>query len=100
MAKYVSKSLGSRAAVESGTPVDVSDLSPNFSVIVSGTFTATCHVEISHDGTNFLQHGSNVTAPALVTGIPKCKSIRLRCSSYTSGTAVGVVGGEDPNRLA
>lgn len=57
-------------------------------ITVTGTFTATLKVEISNDNTTWVQSGSDITAAGVTTISARAKFIRVRCSAYTSGTAV------------
>jgi hypothetical protein len=88
------KELGTLDAVESQPAVDVSYMY-EFSkwVTIAGTFVATCHIESSNDGTNWVQEGANVTAAAVREITSRCKFLRIRCSAFTSGAAQGSVYG-------
>lgn len=91
---FVNKSLGDCDAVEAGAAAAVEELR-DASVTVSGTFVGTVAVQISHDGTEYVNAAAAVTAPAVIT-IPVCKSVRLNCTAFTSGVIKGRVGGVNP----
>lgn len=55
-------------------------------VQISGTFVGTVKVEVSNNGTDWTQYGSDVTAPGVVEVTIPCEQVRARCSAYTSGT--------------
>lgn len=81
-------------------PIDVSGYKW-FSLQLSGTFTATTLVQGSNDGTNYVNYqffnqstnpGTNVTSANVVGiffGVVHTKWMKLRTSSYTSGTMQG-----------
>ena len=78
--------------VSSGAARDVSDLtSVNLSIASVGS--ATYHVEVSYDGTSFVQDGANVTADANVSIPDAAMKVRVRASVYASGTPVGALAG-------
>lgn len=83
------KDLGTLDAVESGTTVDVSYMYEYAKyVTVAGTFTATIKIESSADGTNWVQEGADVTAAAVREITTRNRYLRVRCSAFTSGSAV------------
>jgi hypothetical protein len=87
-------SLGSLAAVASGTAAEVGWMHEyDQLVLFTGTFVGTFHIEVSNDGTNWLQDGSNVTAVGCYKMAHRARYRRIRCSAYTSGTAVASVEG-------
>lgn len=98
--KYDNRALGECDAVEVGTAAGVEDLE-ELHVMVYGTFVGTYDLEVSMDGTNFVQHPTHngLTAPAiLAVGMP-CKSVRLNCTAFTSGTISAEAAGKDVDRL-
>lgn len=60
------------------------------SLVTRGTFSATIKVEISDDGINFVQLGSDITAAGHTAIETSAPFLRARVSAYTSG-AVTVV---------
>jgi hypothetical protein len=97
MSMLRSFSLGDRAAQETGTAVEVSDLE-DINLTFTGTFTATLKLMGSADGVKFAQVGADVTGAASVSVTGRWKQLRLDCSAYTSGTASGRGSGGDVNR--
>jgi hypothetical protein len=82
------------AATGNGTAYDVAHAqAASVAVFVGGTFVGTYQVKVSHDGTNFVQYGSNLTAPGVVEIKIPVKMVRVDCSAYTSGQGVASVGG-------
>lgn len=79
-------------AVETGVAREVAGYDLPVGVHVSGTFVATIKIEVSHDGTNWAQFGSDVTAPGTVKIDIPVKQVRARCSAFTSGLAVVTLG--------
>lgn len=67
--------------------VDVSHLR-DLKVMLGGTFVGTWVVDISWDGTTFVPWEAGRTTPGVYTTIPACKAFKMRCSAFTSGTAV------------
>lgn len=65
---------------------DVSDLH-DVTVMVGGTFVGTWFIDVSWDGTTFAAWESRTT-PGAYTKLPACKQFKVRCSAFTSGTAV------------
>lgn len=59
------------------------------SVYVTGTFVATLQLQVSLDGTNWLDNGSAITAPGVLTASVNAPYVRVDVT-YTSGTPVGV----------
>ena len=60
------------------------------SVYVTGTFVATLQLQVSLDGTNWLNNGSAITAPGVLTASVNAPWVRVDVTTYTSGTPVGV----------
>jgi hypothetical protein len=88
------KDLGSLTAVANGTTVDVSYMYEfNKYVTIAGTFVGTVKIETSADGTNWVQEGADVTAPAVREVATRNRYLRMRCSAFTSGTITGSVYG-------
>ncbi len=98
MATQRSAALGSLTAVSISTAVETSD-GESGDVYISGTFVGTVIAEGSPDGTNYspLTNGT-LTAPGTIPVPGSCKKVRIRCSAFTSGTIVGVVGLRDEDR--
>lgn len=55
-------------------------------LMVSGITTATIKVEVSHDGTTYVQLGVDITADGATTIDTPVMYLRARISAYTSGT--------------
>lgn len=62
---------------------------------VMGTFVGTCQPQVSPDGTNWLDVGAALTAPAIVALPSGALFARLDCTAYTSGTISSAVTGRD-----
>lgn len=86
--KKVVRSVEAPDAVAAGAATDVSDL---FSMQAQLYFTGTgtYQFQVSYDGTNFVNHGSALTAAGVVaTAIPDAvKKVRWNCTVDTSATA-------------
>lgn len=83
-----------QTSTASSAAVDVSHLT-DVQVALAGTFVGTWFVDISFDGTTFAAWGS-LTAPGPYVKIPQCKQFKMRCSAFTSGTALaGFSGARD-----
>ena len=97
MARNVFGILGSHAAVETGTPVDVSHLE-DVSILIGGTFVGTVNIEVSMDGTNWVALTGalgGATAPVVaLVGLP-VKEIRTDVTAYTSGAIEVLFAGVD-----
>lgn len=88
------KTLAVPASVASGAAIDVAQLFKYSKwVTVSSIGVATYKVEVSNDGTNFVQSGVDKTADFVLEVKEGAKYLRVRCSAYTSGTPVGSVYG-------
>lgn len=64
-----------------------------FTVYVSGMGTATYQLQISVDGTNYHNEGSEVTANGVVNVTKAALWARWNCTAWTSGTPVARVAG-------
>jgi hypothetical protein len=73
-------------AVETGQVVDVAS-AEEIGYLVGGTFVGTIKIEVSFDGTTFVELAS-LTAPGVALITVPVKQVRARCSAYTSGLAV------------
>lgn len=105
------KNLGTVDAQEDGTAVDISHMkvgTVGVTVVCSTSpaWNATWKIQVSNDGTNYVQ------APTTAGGVTatgtgdkayrlECafKYMRLICSAYTAGSAVGYVSGENANAI-
>lgn len=56
-------------------------------ISIAGTFTGTVNVEGTIDGTSWAAVAAPVTAPAILTIAASVDKIRIRGSSWSSGTA-------------
>lgn len=91
---YKAFTLGDKTTTPAvGTAVDVGGLT-EIGVSVSGTFVATLKLMVTYDGTEYIQHGADITGPIEVTDIKRVRKIRLDLSAWTSGTAKGRGGGD------
>lgn len=90
MRRPVTRDLGSLTSAVAATAVD-STFIYEFDryVTISGTFVGTIKIEVSNDGTNFVQDGADITSPKAQAVTGRAKYTRMRCSAYTSGTIVG-----------
>lgn len=74
----------------------VQDCQVPIGIAVGGTFVGTVLVEISFDSDaaapTWIAFGSAITTPSTVKLDIPVKSVRLRCSAFTSGTIVGGIG--------
>ena len=64
-------------------------------VAVKGTFVATAQVQGSYDGTDWVNLGSSVTAPAFIEITASVPQLRIDVTGYTSGTVESVLLGTD-----
>lgn len=89
-------SLGSLDEVAAGTAVSVAHLE-SWAAMIHGTFVGTASVQISFDGTNWINHPTftDKTAPMVAAGTMRVKQVRLNCTAYTSGDIAATVSGED-----
>ncbi len=67
---------------------------------IVGTFVATAQVQISPDGTNWVDEGAALTAPGRVSIPADANQVRVDCTAYTSGTIESVVTGVDEDLKA
>lgn len=88
------------AATGAGTAVDVSHLE-KVTVTLVGTFVGTYALQISQDGTNWVNAvtdgnaAASATAPAAwVLANTSAKFMRINCSAFTSGQGVALYGGQ------
>lgn len=58
-------------------------------VYLTGTFTATVQMQVSLDGTNWLNDGSALTAAGTLLISKAANYVRANVTAYTSGTPVG-----------
>ncbi len=72
-------------AAATGNGTAVQPKASQGSIIVRGTFTATLKIEVSVDGTNYVQLGADVTAAGVVAITGPFPYLRARISAYTSG---------------
>jgi hypothetical protein len=92
--KKIVRAVAAPAEVAAGAATDVSDLQSMVAHLLSAG-TATYQFQISIDGTNFVNHGSALTASgAVATAIPDCAvKVRWNCTAWTNGTPTSAVGG-------
>lgn len=94
MNKKIVRAIAAPVSVAAGLGTDCSDLRSCEAHLVS-VGTGTYQFQVSLDGTNYVNHGSALTASgAVATAIPdaavKC---RWNCTAYTSGTPASSIGG-------
>jgi hypothetical protein len=83
--------------VEVTTAVEVSHLD-DVAVVVGGTFSATWKLQVSPDGTLWVDHATitgKTAAFAGTVGYP-VKQVRLSCTAFSSGTIEGFATGVNP----
>lgn len=68
-------------------------------VIVGGTFTATCRVQASLDGTNWADVSGDVAAPAIVEVPATVKYLRINTTAFTGGAIEASFGGLDARAI-
>lgn len=83
-------------ASTNGAACDVSDI-VSMQFAITGVGTGTYQVQVSYDGTNFVNLGSAFTADGTLAVPDAVKQVRVRCTAYTSGTPVGAVAGVLPS---
>ena len=94
MPSFQTRALADLGGTGQNAGVHVGDLE-TADVWVVGTFVGTLQVQVSPDGTNWVNEGSALTAPGKIS-IPKAaKQVRGDCTAYTSGTIEMVVTGVD-----
>lgn len=77
-------------SVAVGAAIDISQFYEfDTFVTLTGAMTATYKIEVSNDGTTFVQDGANVTAAVCQKVTSRAKYLRLNCTAYTSGTPAG-----------
>lgn len=80
------------ASVTAGAMCDVSDLERKC-VYLTGTFVATVQIEISSDGTNWVNEGAALTTAGTLEITKPARYLRANTTAFTSGTpAAQVVG--------
>lgn len=79
-------------SVAAGAACDVSDLERKC-VYVSGTFTATVQIQLSADGTNWVNEGTALTTAGNLEITKPARYIRANTTAYTSGTPAALVVG-------
>ena len=72
--------------------VEVQAVANQLALILSGTFAVNVQIQISFDGSAFVDFEAAKTAAGHFP-IPACHSVRLVASGYTSGAADWAIGG-------
>ena len=98
MSKHSVATAVALGSVTTNAAIDVSN-SENSSYWVCGTFVGTVKLQVSPDGTNWVDSGSAVTAPAIIAIPRAAKFARLNCTAWTSGSIEGFVTTVDEDRL-
>jgi hypothetical protein len=85
------KSMGTVDAVENGLTVDTLDMFKYDKVVtlVSSSWNGTAHIEISNDGTNWLQEGADVTGGVVRILTSRSRYVRFRASVRSAGSLIG-----------
>lgn len=88
--------LGSITATDA---IDVEHVE-NTAVIIGGTFTGTVSLQISFDGSTWINHPTINGKTAAFAGTVgfRCKALRMNCTAYSSGTIKTAVSGDDEDR--
>lgn len=77
-------------SVAVGAAIDISQIFEfDGFITLTGAMSATYKVEVSNDGTTFVQDGANITAAVCQKVTSRAKYLRLNCTAYTSGTPAG-----------
>jgi len=97
MSRFQARPLADITSQAANAGVEVSDFE-SATAWVLGTFVGTVQMQISPDGTNWVNSGSAVTAVATIAIPDTAKQVRFDCTAYTSGTIEGVVTGRDVER--
>lgn len=98
MGSFNTKTTADLTGTGQNAGVDVSDLE-TASYWVFGTFVGTVQMQVSPDGTNWVDEGSPVSAAARISIPQEAKQARLDCTAYTSGTIESAITGIDDDRL-
>ena len=87
------KTLDAPASVASGASSALPSLCIDHTIQVAGTFTASVRIEVSNDGSNWLEVGAYTAPWILVLDGSSFRLIRVRTASYTNGAPVVIYGG-------
>jgi len=98
MSAFQSRAAADLTGTGQNAGVEVSDMESGFYWVV-GTFVGTVQVQVSPDGTNWVNEGSALTVPGKIAMPAGTKQMRADCTAFTSGTIEGVVTGRDDDRL-
>ena len=100
MRKKIVRALAAPTTAAAGAGSDVSDLVSAVAVL-AGSFDATYQLQMSLDGTNYVDTGSALVDAAGSVSIPDAaQKVRWNCTEHTSGTPVSSVGGvKDPSAI-
>ncbi len=95
MARQAERALTDLTGTGQNAGVTISDLESSTMWVV-GTFVATAQVQVSPDGTNWVNEGSALTAPGrvLLTS-EEGKQARIDVTAFTSGTIESIITGKD-----
>ena len=97
MSKWQSRPLADLTGTGQNAGVEVSDLESS-AVWIVGTFVGTAQMQVSPDGTNWVDEGAALTTPGKVAVPDYVKQVRVDCTAYTSGTIESLVTGIDEDR--
>jgi hypothetical protein len=98
MGAFKSRALADLSGTGQNAAVDVSDLE-TCAMWVSGTFVGTLQMQISADGSSWVNEGSPVTAAAKIDIPATAHYVRGDCTAHTSGDIVMNITGIDEDRL-
>lgn len=97
MGQFAQRAVGNLTSVATTPAVEVSDLE-SAALWLTGTFVGTAFLQVSPDGTTWVDEGSSLTAPGRFVIPAYAKQVRGRCSAFTSGTLAFQVTGKDDDR--
>lgn len=92
--KFLWKTLDAPASVAAGAAV-VADRFFDKTVLLGGTFDATCRVQGTLDGTNWADLTGDLTAPQAVAIPHTVRLLRINTTVYNSGAIVASFAGQD-----
>lgn len=92
MANFDQVDVGSVSADGQAGAVDVQNVANGLSLLLSGIFIADIQIQVSFDGSTFVDFEAVKTVPGLFP-IPPCHSVDLAVSSYTAAQATETLTG-------
>ena len=94
MGKQINRALADVGSATNNAGINVSDLDA-CAMYVQGTFVGTVQLQISSDGSTYVNEGSAVTVPDRIAIPADAKFTRIDVTAWTSGTIESVVSGRD-----